>query len=118
MATESVPANVLPSINNRDSTAIINLLCIKTHSSLPEVCASIIAITVLRKARNPLLNRPCFTARGIGLDLYEAMSTLRAVRRLRPDPIDEAVIERVLTAATWAPTGKYSALADHRSHRR
>ena len=39
------------------------------------------------------------------MDLYEAMSTLRAVRRLRPDPIDEAVVERVLTAATWAPTG-------------
>ena len=39
------------------------------------------------------------------MDLYEAMSTLRAVRRLRPDPIDEAIVERVLTAATWAPTG-------------
>ncbi|MAR28745.1 MAG: oxidoreductase [Gammaproteobacteria bacterium] len=39
------------------------------------------------------------------MDLYDAMSTLRAVRRLRPDPIDEATIERVLTAATWAPTG-------------
>lgn len=39
------------------------------------------------------------------MDLYEAMSTLRAVRRLRPDPIDNDVIERVLTAATWAPTG-------------
>ena len=39
------------------------------------------------------------------MDLYEAMSTLRAVRRLRPDAIDEDVIERVLTAATWAPTG-------------
>ena len=39
------------------------------------------------------------------MDLYEAMSTLRAVRRLRPDPIDDAIIERVLTAATWAPTG-------------
>ena len=39
------------------------------------------------------------------MDLYDAMSTLRAVRRLRPDPIDEAVVERVLTAATWAPTG-------------
>jgi nitroreductase len=33
------------------------------------------------------------------------MSTLRAVRRLRPDPIPEDVLERVLTAATWAPTG-------------
>lgn len=39
------------------------------------------------------------------MELYDAMSTLRAVRRLRPDPIDEAVLERVLTAATWAPTG-------------
>jgi len=39
------------------------------------------------------------------MELYEAMSTLRAVRRLRPDPIPDAVLTRVLTAATWAPTG-------------
>lgn len=39
------------------------------------------------------------------MDLYEAMSTLRAVRRLRPDPIPDDVLERVFTAATWAPTG-------------
>jgi nitroreductase len=39
------------------------------------------------------------------ISLTEAMSTLRAVRRLRPDPIDEDVLERVLQAATWAPTG-------------
>jgi len=39
------------------------------------------------------------------MDLYEAMSTLRAVRRLRSDPIPEATLERVFTAATWAPTG-------------
>ncbi|MEM7324893.1 MAG: nitroreductase family protein [Actinomycetota bacterium] len=38
-------------------------------------------------------------------DLYEAMSTLRAVRRLRPDPIPDEVVERVLQAACWAPTG-------------
>ncbi len=38
-------------------------------------------------------------------DLYEAMSTLRAVRRLRPDPIPDDVLERVLQAACWAPTG-------------
>ena len=37
--------------------------------------------------------------------LYEAMSTLRAVRRLRPDPIPEEVLRRVLEAASWAPTG-------------
>lgn len=38
-------------------------------------------------------------------DLYETMSTLRAVRKLRPDPIPEDVLERVLQAACWAPTG-------------
>ena len=39
------------------------------------------------------------------MEIYDAMSTLRAVRRLKPDPIAEDVINRVLTAATWAPTG-------------
>ena len=39
------------------------------------------------------------------MELYDAMSTLRAVRRLRPDPIPEEVLDRVFTAATWAPTG-------------
>jgi nitroreductase len=38
-------------------------------------------------------------------NLYEAMSTLRAVRRLKPDPIDDDILRRVLEAATWAPTG-------------
>jgi nitroreductase len=37
--------------------------------------------------------------------LYEAMSTLRAVRRLRPDPIPDDVMERLLQAAAWAPSG-------------
>lgn len=38
-------------------------------------------------------------------DLYEMMSTLRAVRRLKPDPIPADVLDRVLQAACWAPTG-------------
>ena len=37
--------------------------------------------------------------------VYAAMSTLRAVRRLRPDPIPAPVLQRVLLAASWAPTG-------------
>ena len=37
--------------------------------------------------------------------LYEAMSTLRAVRRLKTDPIPEAVLGRILQAAAWAPSG-------------
>ncbi len=42
---------------------------------------------------------------GTTTDLYEAMSTLRAVRRLRTDPIPDEVLQRVLQAASWAPTG-------------
>ena len=44
------------------------------------------------------------------LDVYEAMSTLRAVRRLKPDPIPEESMQRVLQAA--APT------ANWRDHKR
>jgi nitroreductase len=39
------------------------------------------------------------------MGVYEAMRTLRAVRRLKPDPIPDDVLLRVLEAATWAPTG-------------
>ena len=39
------------------------------------------------------------------MNLMEAMSTLRAVRRLKPDPIPDEVLDRVLQAAAWAPTG-------------
>lgn len=38
-------------------------------------------------------------------NLYETMSTLRAVRRLRPDAVPDEVLERILQAACWAPTG-------------
>ena len=39
------------------------------------------------------------------ISLYEAMRTTRAVRRLRPDPIPDDVLRRVLEAATFAPSG-------------
>lgn len=37
--------------------------------------------------------------------LYDAMSTLRAVRRLKPDPLPDPVLERILQAAAFAPSG-------------
>ena len=37
--------------------------------------------------------------------LYEAMRTLRAVRRLRSDPVPPETLHRALEAATCAPTG-------------
>lgn len=39
------------------------------------------------------------------LSLYETLCTTRAIRRLRPDPIPTAVLERVLKAAICAPSG-------------
>lgn len=39
------------------------------------------------------------------IGLYDAMRTTRAVRKLRPDPVPDAVLARVLEAATWAPSG-------------
>jgi nitroreductase len=39
------------------------------------------------------------------MGIYQAMSTLRAVRRLKPDPVPDDLLHRVLEAATWAPTG-------------
>ncbi|MEM7094278.1 MAG: nitroreductase family protein [Actinomycetota bacterium] len=38
------------------------------------------------------------------MDVFEAMSTCRAMRYLKPDPIDDDLIEQVITAATWAPS--------------
>lgn len=37
--------------------------------------------------------------------MYAAMSTLRAVRRLKPDPLPQPVLQRILQAAAWAPSG-------------
>jgi len=37
--------------------------------------------------------------------LYELMSTQRAIRRLKPDPIPDDVLGRIMQAAVWAPSG-------------
>lgn len=39
------------------------------------------------------------------MELTEAMETQRAIRRLRPDPVDDEVLLRCLALATRAPTG-------------
>ena len=38
------------------------------------------------------------------MDVFEAMSSCRAIRYLKPDPIPDELIEQVITAATWAPS--------------
>jgi nitroreductase len=42
---------------------------------------------------------------GLGMPLSEAMETQRAVRRLLPDPVDDATVLRIIELATKAPTG-------------
>ncbi|MEX2628256.1 MAG: nitroreductase family protein [Ilumatobacteraceae bacterium] len=37
--------------------------------------------------------------------LMDVMATMRAMRRLKPDPVPERVLEAVVRAATWAPSG-------------
>lgn len=38
-------------------------------------------------------------------DIWEAMSTARAIRRFTSDPVDDALLARCIEAATWAPSG-------------
>src|SRR4029453_10072632 len=42
---------------------------------------------------------------GLSMPLEEAMLTQRAVRRLLPDPVDDAIVLRCIELALKAPTG-------------
>src|ERR687885_1681317 len=37
--------------------------------------------------------------------IMEVMATMRAMRRLRPDPVPDELLEKLVEAATWAPSG-------------
>ena len=45
------------------------------------------------------------TTPGFDMPLAEAMTTQRAIRRLKPDPVDDALVRRLLELALKAPTG-------------
>lgn len=36
---------------------------------------------------------------------YDVISTTRSIRRIKPDPVPAVVLDRVLQAAVWAPSG-------------
>lgn len=38
-------------------------------------------------------------------NVWSVMNTASAVRRYRADPVDDSILQRCLTAATWAPSG-------------
>jgi nitroreductase len=37
--------------------------------------------------------------------IFEVMRTMRAMRRLKPDPVSDELLEKLVEAATWAPSG-------------
>jgi len=39
------------------------------------------------------------------MELYEAISGRRSVRRFLPEPIDRSILDRIVEAAIWAPSG-------------
>ncbi len=39
-------------------------------------------------------------------DLFEIMQTMRAMRRLKPDPVPDELIKKILQAGTCAPNGR------------
>ena len=39
------------------------------------------------------------------MDVYEAVTSRRAVRGFTDEPVSKEVLERVLTAAAWSPSG-------------
>jgi nitroreductase len=43
--------------------------------------------------------------RGASSDVWDVMSSARAIRRFTDEPVDDAVLGRCLLAATWAPSG-------------
>ena len=53
------------------------------------------------------LSRPSDTTAPLGVDapILDVMATMRAMRRLKPDPVPRDVLTELVRAATWAPSG-------------
>src|SRR5207247_2040156 len=60
-----------------------------------------VADTLMRMAGSPTLSD---VEGGLEMPLLEAMLTQRAIRRLRPDPLDDAIVLRCIEIALKAPT--------------
>lgn len=53
------------------------------------------------------LSRPAGSEVPVGVDapLLDVMASMRAMRRLKPDPVPREVLTEIVRAATWAPSG-------------
>jgi nitroreductase len=54
-----------------------------------------------------VLSAPADQEPPVGADapLFGVMATMRAMRRLKPDPVPDEVLTQLVEAATWAPSG-------------
>jgi nitroreductase len=54
-----------------------------------------------------VLSAPADREPPVGPDapLFDVMATMRAMRRLKPDPVPDDVLTSIVEAATWAPSG-------------
>src|SRR4029450_5343326 len=55
--------------------------------------------------REPVGEETAMTEIRFDMPLEEAMTTQRAVRRLKPDPVDDALVLRLIELAVKAPSG-------------
>ena len=39
--------------------------------------------------------------------IFEVLSSMRAMRRLRPDPVPDELLEKLIEAASWAPSANH-----------
>src|SRR5258708_6366128 len=67
----------------------------------PPAQAGPVAATLMRVAGSATLSD---VEGGLAMPLLEAMLTQRAIRRLRPDPLDDAIVLRCIEIALKAPT--------------
>jgi len=44
---------------------------------------------------------------GVDAPILEVMASMRAMRRLRPDPVPDELIHRLIEAASWAPSANH-----------
>lgn len=60
-----------------------------------------------RRADASMLSRPADAPVPVGADapIMEVLATMRAMRRLKPDPVPKEVLLELVRAATWAPSG-------------
>ncbi len=72
-----------------------------SHCSEGDTLTGAVAGTLLRVASSPTLSD---VEGGLEMPLLQAMLTQRAIRRLRPDPLDDAIVLRCIEIALKAPT--------------